>query len=248
MPRIEFERVYELHTGCIYCPEQKSIKQYFQELGPSKHRVRWNMMQRFGKLIASVLRTAADLQKINALGSEYVTNCGSLPAVRNSIHKFWQHDSQPSVLGVLISTSRKTGRCQIRRNCRLVRHSAIPCRPQSLVLPMFRYIAYMVQLIASTLLILQKLKLAYESFQIRPLLTSESQNQSSWSMAHTSAHLSPTSQSQSHITTDNQSASPSWCQGPIWDPQQIFLSPRDFLLGSYCLVFYSALSDERTGL
>jgi hypothetical protein len=40
------------------------------------------------------------------------------------------------------------------------------------------------------------------------------------------------SQSHSHITTDNQSASPSWCQAPIWDPRPIFLSPRDFLLDS----------------
>jgi hypothetical protein len=45
--------------------------------------------------------------------------------------------------------------------------------------------------------------------------------------------------SQSHITTDNQSPSPSWCQAPIWDPGPIFLSPRDFLLDSYCLLFYT---------
>jgi hypothetical protein len=55
-------------------------------------------------------------------------------------------------------------------------------------------------------------------------------------------------QSQSHITIDNQPASPSWCQAPIWDPRPIFLSPWDFLLDSYCLLFCSALSDERTGL
>jgi hypothetical protein len=29
--------------------------------------------------------------------------------------------------------------------------------------------------------------------------------------------------SQSHIMTDNQSASQSWCQAPIWDPRPIFL-------------------------
>jgi hypothetical protein len=40
------------------------------------------------------------------------------------------------------------------------------------------------------------------------------------------------SQSQSHITTDSHSASPSWCQAPIWDPWPIFLSPWDFLLDS----------------
>jgi hypothetical protein len=33
------------------------------------------------------------------------------------------------------------------------------------------------------------------------------------------------SQSQSHVMADNQSASPSWCQAPIWDPRPIFLSP-----------------------
>jgi hypothetical protein len=30
------------------------------------------------------------------------------------------------------------------------------------------------------------------------------------------------SQSQSYITTDSQSASPSWCQAPIWDQRPIF--------------------------
>jgi hypothetical protein len=55
------------------------------------------------------------------------------------------------------------------------------------------------------------------------------------------------SQSQSHITTDNQSASSSSCQAPIWDPRPIFLS-QDFLLDSYCLLLWSALSDERKGL
>jgi hypothetical protein len=30
------------------------------------------------------------------------------------------------------------------------------------------------------------------------------------------------SQRQSYITTDSQSASPSWCQAPTWDPRQIF--------------------------
>jgi hypothetical protein len=33
----------------------------------------------------------------------------------------------------------------------------------------------------------------------------------------------PHESSQSHITTDSQSASPSWCQAPIWDPRSIFL-------------------------
>jgi hypothetical protein len=40
--------------------------------------------------------------------------------------------------------------------------------------------------------------------------------------------LSLPNQSQSHITTDNQSASSSWCQTPIWDPRPIFLSLWDF--------------------
>jgi hypothetical protein len=37
------------------------------------------------------------------------------------------------------------------------------------------------------------------------------------------------SQSQSYITTDSRSASPFWCQAPIWDPRSIFLSPWNFL-------------------
>jgi hypothetical protein len=51
------------------------------------------------------------------------------------------------------------------------------------------------------------------------------------------------SKSKSHY---DRPTSPSWCQAPIWDPRPIFLSPRDSLLDSYCLLFYSALSDERT--
>jgi hypothetical protein len=54
--------------------------------------------------------------------------------------------------------------------------------------------------------------------------------------------------SRRHITTDNRSASPSWCQAPIWDPRPIFLSPWVFLLDSCGLVFCSVLSDDRTGL
>jgi hypothetical protein len=55
--------------------------------------------------------------------------------------------------------------------------------------------------------------------------------------------VSSQSQSQSHITTDNQSASPSWYKAPIWDPRPIFLSPSEFLLDSCDLLFCSALSD-----
>jgi hypothetical protein len=35
----------------------------------------------------------------------------------------------------------------------------------------------------------------------------------------------PVGSSRSHITTDSQSVSESWCQAPIQDPRQIFLSP-----------------------
>jgi hypothetical protein len=52
------------------------------------------------------------------------------------------------------------------------------------------------------------------------------------------------SQSRSYVMTDRQSASLSWCQGPIWDLR------RDFY---YCQTVagsltWGALSDERTGL
>jgi hypothetical protein len=57
----------------------------------------------------------------------------------------------------------------------------------------------------------------------------------------------PINSSQHHITTDNQSASLSWCLAPIWDPRPIFLSPWDFLVDSHCLSCCSTLSEERTG-
>jgi hypothetical protein len=45
-------------------------------------------------------------------------------------------------------------------------------------------------------------------------------------------------QSQSYITTDSQSASPSWFQAPIWDPRPIFspLSRFDYFLDSFRFV------------
>jgi hypothetical protein len=51
-----------------------------------------------------------------------------------------------------------------------------------------------------------------------------------------------------NLKTDSQSASLSWCQAPIWDPWPIFLFPRSFLQTAACLLFCSALSDERPGL
>jgi hypothetical protein len=52
----------------------------------------------------------------------------------------------------------------------------------------------------------------------------------------------------SSFATDSQSASLSWCQAAIWDPRPIFLFPWKFLQTVACLLFCSALSDERTGL
>jgi hypothetical protein len=52
-------------------------------------------------------------------------------------------------------------------------------------------------------------------------------------------------QSQSHITTDSQSASLSWCRTPSGAHDQ----KLDVLnLGSYSPVYVGALSDERFGL
>jgi hypothetical protein len=51
-----------------------------------------------------------------------------------------------------------------------------------------------------------------------------------------------------NFATDSQSASLSWCQAPIWDLWSIFISPWNFLQTYACLLFCSALSDERTGL
>jgi hypothetical protein len=51
------------------------------------------------------------------------------------------------------------------------------------------------------------------------------------------------SQSQSHIATDGQSLSQSWCQAPSWAHDQIFIT-----LSQSVLSLWSALSDERTSL
>jgi hypothetical protein len=60
------------------------------------------------------------------------------------------------------------------------------------------------------------------------------------------------SQSQSYITTDSQSASLSWFQAPIWDPRQIFLLLHLII---FFLVFFftdllpwEILSDEKSDL
>jgi hypothetical protein len=51
-------------------------------------------------------------------------------------------------------------------------------------------------------------------------------------------------QSQSHITTDSQSASQSWCQAPSGAQDQIFVTVRHLRFSS----MWGALSDEATGL
>jgi hypothetical protein len=38
----------------------------------------------------------------------------------------------------------------------------------------------------------------------------------------------------------------SWCQAPFWDPRPIFLSPRDFLLDSYCHFVITYINSVRT--
>jgi hypothetical protein len=43
-----------------------------------------------------------------------------------------------------------------------------------------------------------------------------------------STRVSTTKWSQSYVTTDGQSASLSWCQAPIWDLDQIFISAWHF--------------------
>jgi hypothetical protein len=50
------------------------------------------------------------------------------------------------------------------------------------------------------------------------------------------------SQSQSHIATDGQSVSMSWCRAQIWDLEQIFFFKVNVLS------FGGVLSDERSGL
>jgi hypothetical protein len=45
----------------------------------------------------------------------------------------------------------------------------------------------------------------------------------------TGPSIAAASQSQSHITTDSQSASPSWCQAPIWNPRSIFFLLEIFI-------------------
>jgi hypothetical protein len=49
------------------------------------------------------------------------------------------------------------------------------------------------------------------------------------------------SDSESHVTTNGQSASLSWCQAPIWDLQ----SDLYYLQTVACLLMWGALSDER---
>jgi hypothetical protein len=49
-----------------------------------------------------------------------------------------------------------------------------------------------------------------------------------WFVSH-QANSQGQSQSQSHITTDSQSACSLWYQAHIWDPDQFLLSPRNCL-------------------
>jgi hypothetical protein len=58
-------------------------------------------------------------------------------------------------------------------------------------------------------------------------------------------HSFKSSQSQSHVTTDGQSASLSWNKAPIWDLRPDFYYCQTF---AGLLMWCCALSDERTGL
>jgi hypothetical protein len=57
--------------------------------------------------------------------------------------------------------------------------------------------------------------------------------------------VSSQSQSQSHITTDGQSTSKSWCRAPSGAPDQIFIT---YSLTVTVLFLWGAISDERMGL
>jgi hypothetical protein len=58
-----------------------------------------------------------------------------------------------------------------------------------------------------------------------------------------------TSQSQNYITIDSQSASPSWCQAPIWDQRPGFpILPLIIFYTVSGLLMWGSLSDEKSGL
>jgi hypothetical protein len=67
-----------------------------------------------------------------------------------------------------------------------------------------------------------------------------------WRYSNPPAHRAlgnSSSQSQSHIATDGQSVSNSWCQAQIWD-----IRPEIFFFKFTVLSFWGALSDENSGL
>jgi hypothetical protein len=68
----------------------------------------------------------------------------------------------------------------------------------------------------------------YNTFKVTPSITSSVKS----------------SQSQSYVTTDGQSASLSWCQAPIWGLRPDFYYCQTVAV----LLVWGALSDERTGL
>jgi hypothetical protein len=62
---------------------------------------------------------------------------------------------------------------------------------------------------------------------------------------HTSLRNSTVSRSRSHLTTDGQSVSKSWCRAPSGAHDQIYIT---LYLTITVLLLWGALSDERTGL
>jgi hypothetical protein len=54
---------------------------------------------------------------------------------------------------------------------------------------------------------------------------------------------------QCYLTNDGQSASLSWYEATLWDPQPVFLSPPQKLTTYICgFLVWGALSDERMNL
>jgi hypothetical protein len=77
----------------------------------------------------------------------------------------------------------------------------------------------------------------------RPRLTVSDSNSSRLNCSSPLTHQ-PITTTQSHVTTDGQSASLSWCQAPIWGQR----ADLYYCLPVAELLMWGALSDERTGL
>jgi hypothetical protein len=81
---------------------------------------------------------------------------------------------------------------------------------------------HMLSLVQCATQLIRKFLNFYRTWGLNIAFVGPHTEQAEWSKNPETLRLQDRSRSRSHITTDSQSASQSWCQAPIWEPRQFY--------------------------